>query len=885
MKLFGRDRGRPFEQRPEREVDDELAFHIEQRVRDYIARGMEPSIARAAALERFGDLRSVTGECTQLLVEERRAERRRDWLDDLRQDIRFGVRSALHAPVFSTLAIATLALGIGANAAVFGVVKSVLLDRLPYSDASRLVRVYARLQDGALERSSVSAGAIADITQRQRSFTRVAPFYPFTIDVTLTDDGAPRLIRCALAGAGFFQTLGVVPSLGRAFTDADAATGAPNVVMLAWDAWQREFGGAPDIVGKRLRIEGESHEVVGILPRGFVAPMGAAAIYFPLDLGPALRDPVRARQQHWLGLVGRLSETATLESARRELASIGTQLSVENPASDANITFVGVSLRDDMVGETRTPLLVLMASAVLVLVITCANLAGALLSRSLSRRKEFAVRVALGAGRGRLVRQLLTESLLLGLVGGAVGLALAVVALRSLQSLALPALPAYASLSLDASAVIVTAVVAVGTAIAFGLVPAVAAGRADTQRALRDETRGTSESARTRRLRGVLVAGQIALCLSLLVGAGLLARSLWAMATAPLGLDPAGVLTLTVQLPSREYRDDAARARFFDRYEESLRGLPGVVNVADTDELPSPTMNRDGLTIEGVTWPAGSGGPFIASQSVSDDYFRVLRIPLRAGRTFTPSDGSDAPQAFVISEGMASKYWPNGDAIGAHIRMGPRSDGWGTIIGIVGDVRNDPARPRGEPMAYTSSRQAVVGGRVILVRTQGDPLSLMKPAERALAAIDAGFPIRESVTMQARLAASLAGRRLPAILMLGFAGLALVLASVGVYAMFASMAAAREREFGVRVALGSSRAAIAGLVVRQGGMWMLVGLMGGVVGAVAVSRFLSGLLYGVSPRDPVALGVALGMLVACAVVALAVPVRRATRADPISVLR
>jgi putative ABC transport system permease protein len=416
--------------------------------------------------------------------------------------------------------------------------------------------------------------------------------------------------------------------------------------------------------------------------------------------------------------------------------------------------------------------------------------------------------------------------------------------------------------------------------------PAIAVGRSNTQGTLRDETRGASESARTRRLRGLLVAGQIALCLSLLAGAGLLVRSLWAMATAPLGFDPKGVLTLAVQIPSRQYPTGEARTRFFERYEESLRGLPGVTAVADAGELPSPSMNRNGLAIEGAPWPAGAGAPFIANMVVSDDFFRTMRIPVREGRTFTPVDRDGSPQTIVISEGMARKYWPNGGAVGARIRLGPDRGGpWPQVIGIVGDIRNDPARPVPEPMSYMSNRQDSWGVRAIVVRTTGDPLALVKPAERALAALDPTFPIREAVTLESRLSGQLANKRLPAVLMMAFGVLALVLASVGVYAMFASMAAAREREFGVRVALGSSRAAIAGLVVRQGGIWMAVGLVGGAAGVVAVARLLSGLLYGITPFDPVALGVAVAALVACAVAALAVPVRRATRADPISVLR
>jgi predicted permease len=474
----------------------------------------------------------------------------------------------------------------------------------------------------------------------------------------------------------------------------------------------------------------------------------------------------------------------------------------------------------------------------------------------------------------------------LAIAGGLAGLLLAMAGLAAVRKLASTALPAYAELSLDPVAVVVTAVLALVTGIAFGVAPALAAGRANTQGTLRDETRATSESRRTRRLRGLLVAGQIALCVSLLAGAGLLVRSLWTMATAPLGFDPKGVLTLAVQIPWRTYGSTAARTRFFDQFEQRVRALPGVRGVANVSELPTPSMNRNGLSIEGVTWPAGEGQPFIASEVVSDDYFRTMRIPLRSGRTFGPADRDSATRVVVISEGMARRYWPNGNAIGARVRLGPSEVvPWAQVIGVVGDVRNDPARPVPEPMTYTSSRQDAWGTRTLLIRTDGDPLALVKPVQRELSALDASIPVHASATMETLLADQLAGRRLPVVLMMAFGALALLLASVGVYAMFANMAAAREREFGIRVALGSSRGAIAGLVLRQGSGWMVAGLATGAVGVVVVARALTGLLYGVAPFDPLALGVVGATLCVCAVVALLVPVRRATRVDPVSVLR
>jgi len=814
------------------------------------------------------------------------AEGGRGWLNDFSQDIRFALRSAARARLFTLLALLTLAVGIGANAAVFGVVKSVLLNALPYRDADRLVRVYDRLEDGSLERSSLSAGTISDLGQRQHSFAGLAYFYPNVVDVTYAREGAPAVLTVALVGPTFFQTLGVAPRAGRAFTEADAAEGASPVAMLSHEAWMREFGGDPRVVGRKIDLSDEATEVIGILPRGFVSPVGEADVVVPLNIGPALADPVRARGQHWLGLVGRLKPGIGIDQAQRELAGVAADLAREQPSAQGGFTMQAVSLRDAMVGDTRTPLIVLMASAALVLLITCANLAGALLSRAISRRKEFAVRVALGAGRGRLLRQLLTESMLLAAAGGLAGLLLAVLGLAFLRKLALPALPAYAELSLDAGAVIATMLIALLTGIAFGITPALSAGRQEPQAALRDETRGTSESVRSRRLRGVLVAGQVALCVSLLSAAGLLVRSLWAMTSAPLGFDPESVLTAKVQLPSRTYESLESRIRFFEQYEERLRALPGVTGVASASELPMPEMNRNGLEIQGVTWPTTSEQHFIAYSSVSDDYFRTMRIPLLRGRTFGPSERTNTTQAIVINEAMAKRYWPRGDAVGARIHLGPHAEGaWAEVVGIVGDVRNDPALARPDPMAFASRRQEAYGSRVFVIRTGGDPLALVQPAERALRELDPTLPLRDAASLRSILDEGLAGRRLPVLLMTAFGALALLLATVGVYAMFAAMVAAREQEFGVRVALGSSPRAIAGLVLRQGGVWMAAGLAAGVPGVVLVTRLLRDLLHDVPAFDPVAIGMAVVMLLACATVALLVPVRRATRVDPISILR
>lgn len=867
---------------PRTEVEEELSFHLEQRVRDYMAHGLDETSARRAARERLGDLDPVRSECADLLETERRVMRLRDGLEDVRRDVAFGLRSAARSPLFTVVAVLTLGLGIGVNAAVLGVVKSVLVDALPYEDGGRLVRLYGRRSEESDGRTPLSAGVVTDIAARQRSFDRLAAFLPATWDVIYRTDEGPRVLAGAYVGPEFLATLGVRPVLGRSPTAAEIESDA-FVVMLSWDVWQREFGGERSVIGRSVRVDADTWEIVGVLPEDFMAPMGPASFWFGLDVARA-GIAARARTLRTLGVVARLRPGVTLAAARRDVSGIAAALAREHPDTDGGTTMTVMSLHRAMAGDTRAPLLALMGSAALVLLITCANLAGALLSRTITRRKEFAVRAALGAGRGRLVRQLLTESMLLGLAGAVAGLGLAGLALSGLRHLALPALPSYADLSLDRGAMLVMAVVALCTGLVIGVGPALSARRSGARGIVRDSTRTGNEARGSGRLRGLLVGVQVALCLSLLAGAGLLGRSLVAMMTAPLGFDPEGVLTVSVKGPLPA--PDALRRQFFDRLEERVRSLPGVRGVASTNALPAGAMRRAPLAILGVTRPAADGAPFIPFSTVSDDYFRTMRIPLVGGRTFGPQDRDDTPPAIVISEGMARRFWPDGGALGARIRLGPETTGpWAEVVGVVGDVRNDPAVAAAEPMAYLSSRQSLLrSSRTYLVRTNGDPLAFARAFRDELGALDATVPMDDVGTLHGDVALSLDKRKIPALLMTAFAALALLLATVGVYAMFSNMATARQREFGVRLALGSEPVAIAGLVLRQGAVWMIAGLACGAAGAVIVGHALRGLLFGVSALDPIALGLATATLLAAGLVALMIPVRRLTRVDPRSIL-
>jgi len=869
------------------EMDQEMAFHVDAMTREYVRAGMSEADAARAARMRFGSV---------LRHKEAGHDVRTAHLDQLADDVKSGFRQLVNARGFAVVAIVTLALGIGVNASVFAVVKSVLLDALPYPESDRLVRIYGGAANRSGARGPLSAGTVNDIGERQHSFDSLAAFTDIAIEGVYGAETGPQVTTFTWVEPQFFQTLGVSPRIGRTFRPDDAVNGmvalsggavggdASGPVILSHRAWTRLFATDPAVIGRDVRIDGIPRSIIGVLPAGFIGPMGEVDFYFAFDRRPVVSDAIAARRSQWLGLIGRRKPGVTQDAATREVEQIWTALAREYAADNGTLGASAMPLREAMVGGTGTPLLVLMASAGLVLLITCANLAATMLSRALTRRKEFAVRAALGAGRARLVRQLLTESTVLALTGGVAGALLATWAVQRVGELAGRALPVFANPSLDWGAMLVTSALAIGTGFLFGVAPAMAIGSADTQPTLRDESRGSSESPSSRRLRGMLVAGQMALCVSLLVGAGLLTRSLWEMAGASLGFEPERVLTGAVQLPARDYSDAASRFLFRQRFEERLRTVPGVESVATATSVPTLVRQRMGVTPEGVD--SSVAQPFVLASLVSDDYFRTLGIPLRQGRTFDAQERPDSPPTVVVSESMARRFWPNGDAVGARLRLGPdRNSPLMQVVGIVGDVRNDRARRDAEPMAYRSTRQIPVPVVMFLVRAEDDPLALVKPIERELAALDRGLPLQRVMTLPTLLGEGLAGRRLPVLLMTAFGALALLLASVGVYSLFASMTAAREWEFGLRMALGSRPGAIAALVLRQGVGWIAAGLAIGAIGIVIVVRLVRDLLYGVSPFDPATIGASVAVLVACATIALVIPLRRATRVDATTALR
>jgi putative ABC transport system permease protein len=803
-------------------------------------------------------------------------------------DLRFALRSAGRAPLFSLLAVVTLALGIGANAALFAVVKPVLLDPLPYPQQDRLVRLFAHNTEAGEERWGLSAGMVDDMQRAQRSFSATAAFFSFPQEAVIGGGDRPMVSAAVIAEPDFFPILGVEPLLGRAtFLPEELPPSGPALYMiLTYEGWQRYTGRDPDIVGKQIPVFENPRTVVGVLPQGFVGPAGAADVYMPLNLSASLENPVTARRSYNFGVLARLAPGVGLAAAQAELDTLSAVIQRENPDDVRGVRFNALPLRTAMVGDTRMPLLILLASAALVLVIACANLAGAMLSRALSRRKEFAVRAALGAGRSTLIRQLLMESTVLAFAGGLLGIVLALLALYLARDLAATALPHFAALSLDAGTLAAVMVLTLVAGVAVGVLPAFVVAGANPQQAMVAQTRGATENRSSGRMRGVLVAAQIALCLSLLVSAGLLGRSLWGMANMPVGIEIGSVVSARTTLPLVRYREPDRQVQFHNEFAERVRGLPGVTDAATTVFLPQAIRSSNTFEIDGRPWPEGQAEPFVLWNAVSDDYFNTLRVPLLQGRMFDSREHLESPGVIVISDAMARRYWPDGDAVGSRIRIGPDFDSprW-EVIGVVGDVRNDPARIDAQPITYMSHRQAPGPQFHVVARTQGNADEALRHMERELAAIDPALPFEDAQSLAATLNANLAPRRLPVLLMAGFGGLALLLAAVGVYAMFSTMAAARERELGIRVAMGATRAAIARLVVGQGAVWLGIGVVLGAMATVGAGYALRGLLFGVSPFDPVTLVASATILVGAAAVALLAPVRKATSVDPMQVLR
>jgi putative ABC transport system permease protein len=865
---------------PRDDLDRELQSHLDPEAEDRRDAGLSADAAREAALRTLGN--------QAWLKEDVRARAPLAAIDDLLQDLRYGLRMLRRHPGFTIVAALTLALGIGANTAMFSVVEAVLLRPLPYPAADRLVMVWENVNLPAYknDRNTPSPGNFNDWRRQATAFSAMAAIGYRAWN--LTGAGDPTRIDGEAVSAGLFSVLGVDAALGRTFTDEEDQPGGPKVVVLGHGLWTDRFGSDRAIVGRKMLLDDTPYTIVGVMPRGFAFPDPDDRLWIPIGLTP---EQLANHGSHFLRVVARLKPGATLAQAQAEIDGIAAHLTQQYPASNTGVGARVMSLRDQTTGDVQPTLLLLLGLVGFVLLMVCANIGNLLLARASAREREFAVRAALGAGRGRVLRQLLTESVLLALLGGVAGLLLASWGISALRTLAPASLPQATGLSLDASVGAFNFAVACLAGLACGLAPAWHAERHDLHAAIKSEARGSSHRSAAR-ARNLLVVAETALGVVVLVGAGLLLRSFRQLQNVAVGFESDRVLTFRVALPAPRYGALQKRTAFYRELVDRLGAMPRVQSAGGISFLPLTLSGRStGINVEGDPPPAPGEVKFVDFRSVTPGYFATLRIPIIEGRDVAWSDMPDAPAAIVVSQAAARAFWPNRDAIGRRIKLGSSNNTsipWLTVVGVVGNVHQFDLVRQPRPAIYLAGSQDPGTGDTVrdwVVRTAGDPAALAPAARSAVWAVDGALPITRLQPLDRVRAAATGREQFTLLLVTLFAVLALVLAAVGLYGVTAYAVAQRTRELGIRVALGATSRDVVRLVLDMGGRLVLVGLAIGTLAALMLSRLMSTLLFGVSARDPMTFaGVAL-LLAAVSMVACYIPARRATRVDPVIALR
>jgi len=868
-----------------RDVDTELSFHLEMRVAELVRLGHSQIDAERRAREEFGDLEFTRNYCRSMDEGTETRMRMSDRLADWRHDLRYAARTLRRSPGFALVSLLTLALAIGANTAVFSVARAVLLAPLPYPSPSEVMRLYGSDVKDLTSRFPFSPADYVDFAAQQKSFTALGALET-TTSTWVPEKGEPEILSPVYVTPNLISGVARVPAqYGRTFTTEESEEGKDHRVVLTQRFWQRAFGGDPKAVGRRMQLGGEGYEIVGVMPSGF--SMGSNEdLYFPLGFADAMKDVVRARKQHYVQVFGRLKPGMTPAAARADVATIAKRLEAQYPESNSNHTASMVSLHEWLAGDTKPAIVLLQGAALLVLLIACANLTNLTLSRAMGRERELAVRAALGAGRGRLVRQLLTESVILSVIGGAIGLGIAAVATRALLTLNPGTLPAMFTPSIDSRVLMFSIVAAVVTGVLVGLVPALRVAGIDLHGSLKDGGRGSSGGGAAERVRRVLVVAQIGLAVMLLVGSGLLIRSFAKLAGSAMGFQTEHVLTAQVRAGGPRYDSASAVNRFYDEVVRTIAASPGVVAVGGVTILPTRGSVGTSLRIEGKAVDEAHL-PDLGYLAVRGDYFKAIRGRLVAGRLFENSDRVDGPSVALLNETAAKRYFPGQNVVGTHVRIGPDPNSNPiTIVGVVADMRDEglgaPTRPT---IIMNHVQQTWDRSISLVVRTSGDPDAAAILVRRAVRDADPLLAIREVRTLDDVVSASLAPRRFSLGLISIFAAVALSLAAIGIYGVLSYAVTTRTREFGVRIALGASTQSVLMLVAKQGLLWSLAGLALGMAGAIATGRLIAGMLYGVQALDPSTyLAVAAGLLVVVGVACL-VPATRATRVDPILAMR
>ncbi|HEV3469185.1 MAG TPA: ABC transporter permease [Pyrinomonadaceae bacterium] len=803
------------------------------------------------------------------------------------QDLRFAARVLRTNPGFTAVAALALALGVGANTAIFSVVNGVLLRPQPYAEPERLVSVWLTTA-GEREEGFSSFKDFADWRAQTRSFEEMASFRGG--GYTLTGVGEPRRVQGLRVSSGFFPVLRVSPAAGRAFLPEEDAPGGERVVVISHEFWQRSLGGDRGALGRQLMLNSQPHTVVGVLPRGFRPPLDyEAEVYTTVGHEGANLDSRGARVTN---VIGRLKPGVTSEQAQADLEAVARALALQYPDTNADTTAYLVNLHEQQVGKVRPALWVLLAAVGLVLLIACSNVANLLLGRAAARRKEMAIRAALGAGRWRVVRQLLTESVLLSVLAGAAGLLLALWSIDALVALGPADLPRLGEIRADARVFGFSLLLSLLTGFVFGLAPALKASRPELNEALKAGGRGTTAGRGSQRLRGLLIVSQTALALVLLVSAGLLLKSFLRLTEVDPGFDPENVLTLRVNLPAAKYKESAPRVAFVQQALERARAVPGVERAAFVGPMPFSHSEVFGdFRVVGRPEPQPGQEPGAAVRSVTPDYFRVMGIPLRRGRHFGEQDRKGGGVgAAIINEQMAREYWPDQEPLGQRVTgIGANQNGdeppeW-EIVGVVGDVRHDGLNSEPKPELYLPHQQNSWSWGTFVVRTAGDPAALAEPVRKEIMAVDREQPVVDVKPLSRLVSESVAQPRFYALLVGAFSAVGLTLAVVGIYSVISYAVTERTHEIGVRMALGAQAADVRRLMIRHGMAYALAGIAAGTLGALAAARYLSSQLFGVTATDTFVFAAVPLLVAAVALAACYVPARRATKVDPLDALR
>jgi putative ABC transport system permease protein len=866
----------------DRDVDDEVTFHIEMRVQDLVRTGTPEPRARHQAVAEFGDARRLKQSLGRLDRSAQRQHRLSRWFADGAYDVRFALRQIVRNPLFAAISILTVAIGIGATTAIMSAVRGIVLRPLPFEAPEQLLRVYWRHE--RLGATSLSVADFADLRAQSGVFSGVAAWYESTAN--LSGSGEPERLASARVTDNFFDVLGVQPASGRTFSAGDDRFGEPGRAILSEEFWHRRFGGDPRVVGRTVRLDGKPVEVIGIVT-------GASAFPADVDLWmPTQFEPEEftdaQRGARWLRVLGRLKPGASFPQANDDVARVAQLIATRDPRHNTGYSAFARDFRESIIGEYRRPLFVLLGAVGLVMLVVCANVAGLMVARTAARETEIAVRAAIGAGRTRIVRQLVTEALVLALAGGALGFALGVVGTSLLVRFAPPDIPRLGDVGIDGVVFAFSFALAVVTGVAFGLAPALQASRHDVRSRLQAESRGAAGRFGSVRIRRALVVSELAVAIVLLVCAGLLLRSFAKLQSVDPGFHASGLTAFTVTLPMTRYERLQDQRQFLQQAMEGLGAIPGVERVAASFGLPLTqtrfqlTFTIDGKDGEPTNEPRGQ------VRVASPDYFAAMGIPLLEGRTFTAQDHWDSPPVVVISQELARRYFPNGDAIGRRIETGWRREGHtlgGEIVGIVGDVKHFSLAADAPPAYYAAADQWPTDEMTFVVRGAAGMTVTAASLLGVIRNLDPELPIFDATTGESLVDASLAQPRFYLMIIAAFATAALLLSAIGVYGIIAYTVRQRTREIGVRMALGASARQIVRMIVGEGLLLAALGATLGIVVALALAGQITELLFGVSGRDWVTLVSVSLVLLTAAIVACVIPARAAARLGPQDALR